>query len=387
MLLNTEEIKQEIAEGLITAITLDTSIFDASQNGFENGALSQLKQFLGSDTSLVISDVVEGEVKAHVIRNAHDAEAKVRAELKAVGSAWQASRATREAAMNLLVGGETPEKMFSRRYGEFVRTTGLVVVESAALIDVKRLLEDYFAVKPPFGTNAIKKNEFPDAIALQALERWAQKAGTKMLVVTKDGDWKSYCNLSEALIAIDDLGEALSLFHEDSTVICALLSTQAARDKLNLRQFVEDELSSSAENIDFIPDAFAAYYYEPEVCEIAVEEFDFLPIRNLGDVIFKPVDRDGDSLVVEAQLMVKISVTTSFSFSVTDSIDRDEVPIGSSSVSQVVEMGAKAFITFEGNLVQAPVPTHVEIEFERRSLEVDYGEVGPDWGDDDGETS
>jgi hypothetical protein len=152
---------------------------------------------------------------------------------------------------------------------------------------------------------------------------------------------------------------------------------------MNLNDFILGELSSSAENIDFVPEACAAYYYEPEVCEIEVKDFEFSPVRKPGNVIFKPVDRDENYLVVEAQLVVKISVTTSFAFSVTDSIDRDEVPIGSASISTTIEMDAKVFITFDGDLAQNPVASHIDVEFERGNFEVDYGEVGPDWDDDD----
>ena len=383
MRLTTNEIKEEIAAGRISAITLDTTIFDASKNGFEHGGLAQLKQFLGSDTRFVISDVIAGEVKSHVLRDARDAEARVRAELKAVGGAWQASRETRDAAMAVLLSGESPEEMFDRRYGAFVNATGLTTIESGALVDVKCLLRDYFTAKPPFGTNVTKKNEFPDAIALHALERWAVNVGTKMLVVAKDGDWKAYCGPSDVLVVVDDLGDALSLFHEDSTVICALISELTSNGALDLHGCVREALGSAAENIDFVPEASAAYYYETDVYEVEVEDFTVMPVRDQVNVLFKPVDRGEDYLVVEAQLRVKLAVTTSFSFSVTDSIDRDEVPIGSTSISQTIEMVAKAFITFEGDLAKHPLVGDIEVEFERTSYAVDYDEIEPDWGEKD----
>ena len=105
---------------------------------------------------------------------------------------WQTSREARYAAMATLLGGETPEAMCDRRFDAFAAATGLTVVQSGPLVSVDRLLVDYFVANPPFATNAVKKSEFPDAIVLHALEKWATDRATKILIVAKDGDWKSY---------------------------------------------------------------------------------------------------------------------------------------------------------------------------------------------------
>ncbi len=89
MLMTKDEIKAEIAAGGIRAIALDTTIFEKSHNRFEHAPLSQLKQFLGSAVRFLISDVVAGEVRAHVIRDAKEAEASVRAAMREMGQKWQ----------------------------------------------------------------------------------------------------------------------------------------------------------------------------------------------------------------------------------------------------------------------------------------------------------
>lgn len=379
MLLTHEQVKAEIASGDITAISLDTSIFEKSNNRFEHAPLSQLKQFRGSSVQLLISDVVAGEVKSHVIRDAKAAQTAVHAAIREIGQKWQTSKATREEAMVTLFDGETPEAMCERRFNAFTEVTGLTVIQSEPLVSINRILADYFSALAPFGTSAVKKSEFPDAIALHALENLAKGHGTKFLVVAKDGDWKSFCELSPDLVVVDELSDALSMFHQDATVVCSLITGFITSKQLLLHENIETALQNAAEYLNFVPEANAAYYYEPEVEMVEVETFELLPIQQQSDVLLKPVDHADDYLVAEALARVTLTVTTSFSFSVTDSIDRDEVPMGSASVSESIELIGKVFVTFEGDLAASPQVTHVEAEFERRTYDIDYGEVGPDW--------
>ena len=181
-------------------------------------------------------------------------------------------------------------------------------------------------------------------------------------------------------VAVDELSDALSLFHQDAKMVCSLVSAAIASKQLNLDAKIESALQDAAEYLEFAPEANGPYYYEPDVDMVEVEGFEFLPIGQQGSLLLKPVDHDTDYLVAEALVRVILSVTTSFSFSVTDSIDRDEVPMGSASVSKPVKLVAKVFVTLYGDLAHAPNVDSVEAEFERRSYHIDYGEVEPDWG-------
>lgn len=383
MLLTHDQIKAEIASGSITAISLDTTVFEHSQNRFEHAPLSQLKQFLGSDIRFLLSDVVAGEVKSHVVRDAKDSASKVKAAIRTTGQTWQTSPSVRDAAMSTLFSGETPEAMCLRRFGAFAAATGMTVVQSGPLVSVDRLLVDYFASIPPFATNAVKKSEFPDAIALHALEKWATEQATKVLVISKDGDWKGFCEKSAVLVAVEELSDALSLFHGAATVICSLISEAISSERIDINAEIKSAVQSAAEYLDFVPEANAAYYYEPSLDLVEVEDIELLPTGRQDNVLLKPVDHGTDYLVAEARVRVALLVTTSFSFSVTDSIDRDEVPIGSASASESIELLVKVFLTFEGDLANAPEVVNVEAEFDRKSYDIDYGEVGPDWGHDE----
>ncbi|MFH4307413.1 PIN domain-containing protein, partial [Acinetobacter baumannii] len=63
---------------------------------------------------------------------------------------------------------------------------------------------------PPFGKEVKKKNEFPDAITLNAIEEWAKQNNKKVLAIACDNDWKSYCEKSENIEYNDDLATVLA---------------------------------------------------------------------------------------------------------------------------------------------------------------------------------
>ena len=212
MKMTTDEIKQGIERGEIKAITLDTSIFDQKQNGLEHGLLRQIEQFNDAITRIVFSDVVLREVESHLKKAASASQMSMKAALKVVGNSWQVPKETRKATFETYFGESSPEEIAKNRVREFVERTGAEIVEAGESVDVHELVERYFTARPPFAENGDKKSEFPDALALLSLERWAKDNGEIVLVVVRDGDWEAYCDTSERLVTINDLREALTLF-------------------------------------------------------------------------------------------------------------------------------------------------------------------------------
>lgn len=385
MELTGDEIKEAIATGKIAAITLDTSIFEGNGNRFEHGLLARLKQFKGTPVHLVASDVVLGEVKSHVVRDAADAQSKVRTSLKEVGKAWQVSQAQRDTAMNALFRDESPEKLADRRITTFREATSLEIVESEGRVNVGTILGAYFSAMPPFGKSIAKKSEFPDALALHALENWAHSMGLLLLVVSKDGDWQRYCKGSPHLVASDDLAQALSYFHQNAEVACARLVERFKAGDLEIEDFIADAVRRVADRFQFIPQVSSGYFFDADVYEVDVT-FVSIGVDDEAQGPFKVVDKPEENvLVVEAEIEVSLEVSTSFRFSVTDPIDKDEVPIGSASATAEVPMDMRVLLTFEGDLAEYAELVDAEVEVGSRRIEVDYGEVGPDWGPDPGE--
>ena len=384
---SAEEIKSAIASGEIAAITLDTSVFDGNGNRFEHGLLRRLAQFKTTDVSLVISDVVAGEVQRHVALEAGEARSKVTAAFKEVGKAWQASTAKRDEALDLLFGGETPEALAQRRFATFLEEVGAGIIESSERVDVARLLQDYFSSKAPFGKSALKKNEFPDAIALHALEHWAEETGEVLLAVSKDSDWKKFAKTSEHLVVIEDLAEALSLFHQNANVACARLVERIRSGELDLIGPIRGVIESEVDSAVFLLEMESAYHYDADVHEAAVKAVALDELAYLFgpvSVVDKPSETE---LVVEAEVDVQIDLTANVVFSVPDAVDRDQVPIGSARVKRTLSRTFNVLLTFEGNLAADAALTDTEVLSKGRNhyIHVDLGAVEPQWDEEEEE--
>lgn len=64
--------------------------------------------------------------------------------------------------------------------------------------------------KPPFGETK-KKDEFPDAFVLAALEGWCEKNNERIYVASTDPDLKLFCETNQNLFYIKRLVNSLTL--------------------------------------------------------------------------------------------------------------------------------------------------------------------------------
>jgi hypothetical protein len=82
-------------------------------------------------------------------------------------------------------------------------------------------------------------------------------------------------------------------------------------------------------------------------------------------------------------MSVKARAEAEFSFAVYDSTGRGYTPIGSSTAEMDTEFEAAILVTFEGDLTaQPPVAELTAVELVEAIDSVDFGEIGPDYGDD-----
>jgi len=378
------ELKELVRRGEVGAISLDTSIFDAQGLKLESGLLKQLDQFLDSSTQLIISEVVKEEVLSHLTKKIKDAQSNIDKSLKDAKDYLQVEDSDIENIKNLVSGGREAQKVASERFSQFIEATSLEIIEAQDYLIVSELIQKYFRAQPPFSENGKKKNEFPDAIALISLETWANKNQTKIIVVTSDHDWKNFCKGSERLCYSDDLVGVLGLF-QNADDLCRHLSQQYENGVLeDVKQAVFNALDHKIWEINIYPEASSSFNYEQEVTQIKVTGFEFELLES-PNIIFRPVNFDDNSLIVESKLSVDVNVECSFSFYVYDYIDKDYVGIGGDSVNTQDNLEVEVLITFAGDFkrVGAQVKVdEVEVEMKTRAC-IDFGHIDPDWGDED----
>ncbi|BEL72453.1 MULTISPECIES: PIN domain-containing protein [Serratia] len=333
-----------------TAITLDTSIFDGNALKLEKGLLGKLKQFNDSPTKFVLTDIIVNELVKHL----HE---------KTINSKTSLQKALDEANEHLFFEGsllidakqqliDSPEinDLANSRVNAFLKRTGAIVLDSADYVSVAELRDNYFNNKPPFAVTGKKKNEFPDAIALLALEHWAKENGEVIYAVAKDGDWKSYCEDSECLDYNESLADALDYFNNKDAPFIVVKKLEAEFQLLNASKFgvqLRGQLESVFTGYYVDQDADSPFNWEPEGVDVTFEDF------TTSDDKLKLIEKTESSIVVEALINVELNAEGTFSLYQYDSIDHDQLYLDSVTKDVEESFECRILITFEGDLDKA----------------------------------
>lgn len=378
-----QQIKSMLLDGSIGAISIDTCIFSRAGYRLDQGNLRRLEQFKENAFRLIFSEVTLKEVMRHIAEHSEEEKTKFLTGLRGIAKFWSIDLGKQTAVSNDLLRGIEPKELAKKRVQDFVNRCGVHVIEAKQVLDVSELLSCYFETRPPFEASGDKKAEFPDAITLLSLESWANKENTSVLFVTADKGCARYCEKSTRLFAIDELGSALTLIQERDShraQICAVIDQQIAIGKHpDLMEMIETTVAEDVWSIDWIPEADAAYYYDPEMQEVEVTRASFR--SSSGSAGLQAVDYFDNKLVARATISIEIKATCNFTFSVKDGIDKDMVCVGGAEVSIKDTVDVDVLITFiDPDGGETKVDT-VELVPTRRLI--DFGFVSPDYGDED----
>lgn len=376
-------VREAVLDGRIGAISIDTCIFVELNYGLEYGNLKQLYQFRGSDFKFVLSDIVIGEMRKHMLANAESSVTKLNAALGSVGKTWGVDKATRAQASELLFGGKSKEAAMDIRLREFFHQTGVSSAESNLPGILERVLRLYFGNEPPFEGRQEKKAEFPDAFTLISLEEWAKKRGTALLLVTKDKGVIQYC-LNQPpgatlIYVATDLSQALALI-QDRDVEIRRKADQAVADMLagkygHVESDIEDALASNIWDIDWHVTAHSPVYFEDELEELVISE---ITLKLQDGKSYRPVGFREGVLTVQTAMKVKLDATCDFHFSTIDGIDRDQVSLGSTMVERKVDVDLDILLHFQEQEDEDGEPMQVlEFEIVRATKELYFGDVLP----------
>ncbi len=220
----------------------------------------------------------------------------------------------------------------------FLYETGAEPLDCGEYVTVSVLLKQYFSNQPPFAETGKKKNEFPDAIILMAIEEWAERMDKSVLAVAKDDDWKRYCETSKHIDYEEELSAGLAVFNEANAPYALLANLESALESGAAKPFLDDlEARLKALN-SFTPDqdAESYFYWEPDA------------------------------------------------LSVHDSVDRDYVNMGTVTATAEKEFESEILITISGDL-NGPIDglTIEDVEIVSLPKTIHFGTLELDLGDYD----
>ena len=381
-----QQIKRKILDGSIGAISVDTCIFSKFGYRLDQGVLRRLEQFKENAFQMVFSEVTIRELMRHIESCSEEKKTKFLSGLKGVAKFWNIGSDKQSTIIKELLQELTPKELAKKRVDDFLTRCGAKVIEAKKALNVSQLLKYYFEVLPPFEKSSDKKAEFPDAIALLSLESWAEKTNASVLFVTNDKGCKRYCEQSRRIFAIDDLAVALEFIQARDphrAQMCSAIDRQiVSGNHTNLLDLIKSTVSENIWSIDWIPDADASFYYEPEMQCVELISATFSSAD--GSAGLQPVDYCNGALIARATISIEVEALCSFAFSVKDGIDKDMVCIGGTEVHANSTVKVDVLITFLDPDTDNPKVDAVELV--PASRHINFGFIEPDYSNEDPNT-
>ncbi len=331
-------------------ISIDTSIFDMHGLRLESGLLKKLTQFKHGPVKIIISDIVMNELHSHLVKKASETLLQLDKVLKDVEDYLVTSELA-EKVKQLDNHSEDCDHIVQQRIDQFVMDTGLDVIKADESVELGVLIARYFASKPPFAKTGEKKNEFPDAIALLSLERWAEVNNTKVVAVSADKDWIAYGSESVAIDVISDLSEAIAKFqpHNVAFAFCHKLAEEIPKGKApRFVEAIEEFLKDYVADMSVYAEATSYFHYNDDLVECDFDSFSFF-VNRKNKALLKPVEVKEDTIVIAAKVNIIGAATCNFTFSVHDSIDGDDVSIGDCTAETRFEFDTEILFTLSGD--------------------------------------
>lgn len=363
------------------AIVLDTSTFDANGLRLEKGLLGKLGQFKKSPVDIILPDVIHGELKTHLERKIKEVRSSLERFIRDAGDHILLQDYQLKSIEQLVPDASQIEELAIQRITNFIDETGAIEFECGKYANISEILTKYFTNSPPFSESGKKKSEFPDAIALTALENWAASNNKHILTISKDSDWKKFSETSERITNTEELSDALALFNKQNAPYAFLAKLEAALDAGTATSFIknlEAELSSALDG--FTPDQEADCYlsWEPEGSNGWFTGVD------LDSNELRLIEQTDDYIVLEAEATISFEAEGEFTLSVRDSIDGDYIPLSYITATTEDEFESKILITIAGDLEGDMEELEIEgVEILSIPRTVNFGTLEPDFRDDD----
>jgi len=365
------------------AILVDTSIFDRNALKLESGLLSKLNQFKKSHIKFIFPDVIKSEVQNHLEKKIKVSRNALEKSINDAGDHLFFDGSALNNAKKLLIDSEEVENLAISRLSSFIENTGALIIESSKYVSVEKLLEQYFSNKAPFAETGKKKNEFPDAIILLAVEKWAEENNFSVLAIADDKDWKNYCDSSDNINYQNDFAEGLATFNKTNIPYTFIPNLESAMQNNQLNKFIhsiEIQLESVLEGLTPYQEADSSFLVEGDGIYISFKKL-LLPDNKFRMV---EVDIDEGWIVLEVLASITIEAEGDFSFSIRDSIDKDYVSLGSNSVTVEVEFKSEILITIVGDLEGDINELDIEsVEVIDPIETIYFGTIDPDYGEYD----
>ena len=140
-IVDDDELKQLLADGEITAISVDTSIFDEKQLNLNSAVMQATARLKPLSFDYMLSSIVAKEVENHLENAAQDS---LRNAKKAVGKvlfAFDTENPTRDEILEQITGGKSARDIAKERWAKYLAESGCEVIDDHSLVETSTLFD------------------------------------------------------------------------------------------------------------------------------------------------------------------------------------------------------------------------------------------------------
>lgn len=370
----------------VTFFSIDTDVIQSLGYRFSEGALHALALQRPSWIQGHVTEVVEREVIAHRMEPVLKAVQELRSSIASVQRLAGQDLGGVKKSVDELDTERATRNRFSLEFRNFLFRLGGSVLSLDGETLARQMFTRYFEQRPPFEQRKDKKSEFPDAAALLVLENHAEQQKTQGVLISKDGGWAKFANESDRLYCVTSLEAFTALFEstgENADSVKDKLK-QAFSDyksdlSLELEQILESHVAGAFWIVDDVYSGFSLRV-EAEVNGVGYAGSHLDP----DSLSLWFVEHDPSMCTVEITVSVSVDLDIGIDFLQYDSIDHDEVRVGSHEVARRVDIGVDVFLICRGDLLNMPVEKwDISFDISGDDYRVDVGEVNPDFGDEE----
>ncbi len=368
-----------------TFFSIDTNLIQAAGYNFKQGALHQLPRQLPESIGIQLPEIVVSEIVKHRMDSVLKAHSVLKHATDDLQRLTTIDTSVVHSSIDQLNAIELADKQFTKEVHDYAARCRGGVLPTAGADAVASLFADYFAQRPPFGLSQRKKAEFPDAMCLWLLEQYAEDNDTIGIIASDDKGWKQYAENSEKLYCVGSIDELATLFAATNEHAQAVKGKIAAAVKdldSPLGSDLVQELNRHVANSQW--DSSEIYTGSTHRVEPEFYDADIAEQRIDGEINVWSVKGEPTTWVVELTVSLTVNVHISVEFFAWDSIDREELSLGSQIFTTQDEIDVDVYLTCSDvRLETLPSDWQTEIEIAdgnysigRFEAELDYG--GPD---------
>lgn len=318
-------------------VFVDTQSFVKAGLDFRSRTIQAFAQACGNgDLNHVTSTVVVREIRNKIEDHIHDALNKVQ-DFRRKAKILEGSKDPVIAGLFAEFEANDIERQALEVFNAFIDDANTNVVDLKN-VDANEVFRRYFEHEAPFHTGK-KKDEFPDAFSLLAVEASLEK-GEDCYVVSEDGDLKEFCAVNKRFILVETLSKLLDIYNSHGNERTEFVKQYIASNVERIKQSITDLVDKAdfdngstwedAEVIDH--DVLAVDDFEPDIihidddyCVISFETIVHYTVQVEGpDFVNGTYDRESgrvftfDNTVREDRGELELKVEIELDFEVTD---------------------------------------------------------------------